>query len=257
MARPAAGAAAKRPAAKAKAAAAKVAAARKPPQAAAAGAAAQAAKRLTFTSHGTKEEPCYHLKDVFHESPGQRGKTVEKAIARSFTGKQLPAPTGSEHWRSWEEKQPMDGRALIPKAKEIIAYLRARRECKDDWHINADPKLGFHTKNVNVTGESGGHGEHQDKEEYGRLLVLFFAGNSSWNTIRVGGKRSKDVRYILCRSGDCLVFEGQTFHAVKSILPMSSPFKNAKDWLHNRRISVLLRQYQSPTRPARPDWLKK
>lgn len=212
---------------------------------------------FTCTSYGTKVEPCYHFENVFNESEDQRGKMVANAIAGSMqkSGKKLPTPAGKEHWRSWKHGCPASGKALIPKAKELLAYLRAHH--KRDWHVSSDPNLGFDCYHINVTGEEGGHAWHQDGQEYGRLLVLFFVGNASENVICVGGKHSKDERTIIVRSGDSLVFEGQTWHTVRRIFPRSSPFKDKQAWLHNRRMSVLVRQHVSKTKPKRPQYLKK
>jgi hypothetical protein len=212
---------------------------------------------LTFKNCGTKEEPCYHFQNVFNESPDKRGKRVADVILRSFDkhGKKPPKPNGKDHWRSWKPRSPANGNALVPKAKELLAHLK--KKAHGDWHVNWEPHRGFNTNDINVQGSKGGHGWHQDAQAYGSLLFLFVAGNDSDNVIRVRGKKSKDERFIHLRSGDCLVFEGQTWHAVNRIRPNTTPFKGKSSWLHNRRMSVLVRQKPPKSKPKRPHYLKK
>jgi len=212
-------------------------------------------KAPKFTKYGTKEEPCYHFQNVFGEPPDKRGKTVENCIVRSFGTKPLPTPTGAGHWRSWQHSCPASGKALRPKARELLKHLKAH--CRGDQHVGREPDRSFNCHDINVTGEKGGHAWHQDAQSYGRLLFLFVVGNSSENAIRLGGRHSKKEEVIIMRSGDCLVFEGQTWHAVRKIYPETSPFKDKSEWLHNRRMSVLIRQKAPSTYVKRPRYLEK
>jgi len=208
-----------------------------------------------FSKFGTKEEPCYHFANVFDEPPERRGKTVEEYVVKSFGKNPLPTPTGADHWMSWfQEACPANGKALRPKALELLEHLRAH--CRDDWHVDTEPDRDFNCSHINVTGAQG-HGWHQDGQDYGSLLFLFVVGNSSENVICLGGKDSKDEQTIIMQSGDCLVFEGQTWHAVRKIYPETSPFKDESEWLHDRRMSVLVRQKPPRTRVRRPHYLKK
>lgn len=208
-----------------------------------------------FLRYGTEEEPCFLFKNVFDEPPDRRGKTVENIIVRSFGNTPLPTPTGAKHWRSWRNDCPASGKALRPKAAELLNHLRVHS--RGDWHVNTEPDRDFKCRDINVTGEKGGHGWHQDSQDYGSLLFLFVVGNSSKNVIRLGGKDSNDERNIVVCSGDCLVFEGQTWHTVKKIYPKTSPFKGKNEWLHNRRMSVLVRQKAPKTKMTRPHYLEK
>jgi len=207
------------------------------------------------TKFGTKEEPCYHFENVYEEPPHRRGKTVAEAIAWSFGKMPLPTPSGADKLRSWSHSWPANGKALRPKARELLRYLRDH--CRDDWHVDREPDRDFHCGNFSIHGENGSHFWHQDHGVYGRLLFLFVAGNSSENVIRLRGKHSKDEKVIIMQSGDCLVFEGQTWHAVRKIYPKTSPFTDKSEWLHNRRLSVLVRQNAPKVQMRRPHYLKK
>merc|ERR1712226_79066 len=144
----------------------------------------------------------------------------------------------------------------VPMAKKMLEHLKKKYPKIPHFHKESGRK--FNTRNINVAGPKGhGQGWHQDSEGYGRLVFVFVAGNTSENSFRLGGKKSKDEKTRECRSGDCMVFEGQTWHSVKKIKPGTSPFKNKKGWLGSRRMSVLLRQVKPKKVPGKPGFLKK
>lgn len=209
-----------------------------------------------FESYGTKKEPCFVFRNVFKEAEGKHGTAVKDIMKASFKkkGKALPHPTGSQRWASWKNGGKIHGKGLVPKAKQLLEYLRKLN--KGHWHVNTPPACGFQCKDVNITGPKGGHPPHQDAQKYGRLLLLFTTGNTSVNTIRLGGKKGKE-KEIQFKSGDCLVFEGQTWHSVKKIHAGTSPFKHKKHWMLNRRMSVLVRQHLPKKPPQRPYFLLK
>jgi hypothetical protein len=210
-----------------------------------------------FPNLGTKMEPCYVFRNVFKEAKGERGKKMKEIMKASFkkNGKPMPKPTGKKHWKSWENGQPANGKGLIPKTKQLLAYLKKHRS--GDRHVGTPPGQGFWCKSINITGADGDHGWHQDSQDYGRLLFLFVAGNTGKNILRFGGKKSKKERSFTLNSGDCLVFEGQTWHTLKKIYKMTSPWKDKHAWLYNRRMSVLVRQCAPKKAPSRPHFLKK
>jgi hypothetical protein len=87
-------------------------------------------------------------------------------------------------------------------------------------------------------------------------VFIWAAGNDSESVFRFGGKMGKTEKTIIVHSGDCVVFEGQTWHTVRRCKPNTSPLRNSS-WLHNRRLSVLVRQNGPKTKPKRPSFLKK
>jgi len=179
-----------------------------------------------FESHGTTVEPCYVFRNVYNEKSGEQGQIVKNIIKASFVkrGKKLPEPTGNARWASWEHGCPANGNGLVPKTKELLQWLRYHR--KGDWHVDSQPDRSFYCGNMNVTAAGGGQGWHQDREDYGSLVTIWAAGNDSESVIRFGGKKSKDEKKIIMHSGDCMVFEGQTWHTVLACKPHTGPFKN-------------------------------
>merc|ERR1711924_581900 len=97
-----------------------------------------------------------------------------------------------------------------------------------------------------------------DAQAYGNLVFVWVAGNTCESCIRLGGWKSKDENTIILYSGDCMVFEGQTWHTVRACFPLTSPFHDGA-WLPNRRLSVLVRQRNARARhvPKKPWFLKK
>lgn len=203
---------------------------------------------------GTRDEPVYVFRDVFKD----KGKKIKNIMVECFKkkGAKLPKPSGKEHWRSWKSGVYLQPEKLRSKAKELLRYLRKHHLYKHDRHMCHEPHRGFNAKDINISQQSG-QGWHQDAQDYGRLLFLFVAGNTSKNVIRLGGWNSTHMMEIMLKSGDCAVFEGQTWHKVDGILENTSPFKDKSDWLCNRRISILVRQKGANKPLKRLPWLKK
>lgn len=208
---------------------------------------------------GTQQEPLFVFRNVHKEKPEERGQIVAQHLIRSFreNNVRLPQPTGNTRWASYTPpRTPVSGRALVQTAQQILKYLRANHG--GDKHINSEPNRGFYCGNVNVTSRGGGQGWHQDAEAYGSLVIIFAAGNDSQSEFKFGGWNGKDTKKVTVHSGDAIVFEGQTCHTVKECTPGTSPFKNDKShWLHDRRLSVLIRQDNPKRGPTRPGYLKK
>jgi len=203
-------------------------------------------------------EPVYIFRNVHNELPGERGQRVKNIIKASFLKHKckLPEPTGNTRWCSWSPRRsPANGNELIGKTKELFQYLR--NNFGGDWHVNWEPKRGFYCGNMNVTADGGGQGWHQDVEGYGCLVAIYAAGNDSESVFRFGGKTSNHTKTVIVHSGDCIVFEGQTWHTVRACKPYTSPFKNKNSWLRNRRLSVLVRQTNPKNKPSKPHFLKK
>lgn len=180
-------------------------------------------------------------------------------ITASFkkNGKALPTPAGNDRWVSWRNGHPANGNGLVEATREMLEWLRRHRG--HDLHVNTEPRRKLSGWDINVTANGGDHGWHQDAQNYGNLVFVWVAGNTCESRISLGGKKSKDEKIIILYSGDVMAFEGQTWHTVRACMPHTSPFKNSRDWLHNRRLSVLVRQQDAHAnnKPKRPPFLKK
>merc|ERR1711876_37676 len=89
-----------------------------------------------------------------------------------------------------------------------------------------------------------------DNESYGRLVFVFCAGLSCMSSVWLGSKEHpskssrlfpKKTKTVTMKSGDCMIFEGQTPNKVHELIPGTSPFPQG-DWLEKRRMSILVRQ---------------
>merc|ERR1711972_1228959 len=76
-------------------------------------------------------------------------------------------------------------------------------------------------------------------------MGTFWLGGHPVPNANRGSTRDKLARQGLRKlelkmgSGDCMVFEGKTWHQVKACIPNSSPLDG---WLQNRRLSIIVRQ---------------
>jgi len=212
-----------------------------------------------FECYGSQLEPCYVFRNVFGEREGEEGTKLVGIITASFkkNGKALPTPAGDDRWASWRNQHPANGNGLVEATREMLQWLRRHR--RHDLHVNTEPGRGFNTWDINVTANGGGQPWHQDAQNYGNIVFVWAAGNTCESTVRLGGKKSKDEKTIILYSGDVMAFEGQTWHTVRACVPHTSPFKIPKDWLHNRRLSVLVRQRDAHTKnkTQRPRFLNK
>merc|ERR1712113_93028 len=152
----------------------------------------------------------------------------------------------------WSNEAGLNMTRLIPMVREIRTELR---KVGNEEHITRNQPRGFYCQQVLVYGEQNSMGWHQDvNTRYGCLNFIFNVGLACKFGIRTGGEHGKESSMAL-RSGDIIVFEGQTWHTVQQCLPDTSPF--GKDgWLHNRRLSVPIRQNKCCPEPTLPKFLE-
>lgn len=189
-----------------------------------------------IVSFGTREEPVFLAADrgLFND----RGRTVAKMFLESLKRKQIarPDPIGDQTWRSWKHGDRVRVPALEPMADRILAeFLRVKH--RDSKHVMT-PDRGYECKDVNVYSRGGNIGKHQDAQPYGSLVFVFCAGLACQSSVWLKSGERKDLEM---RSGDCMIFEGKTWHQVHNCIPNTSPFE-AHEWLGDRRLSILIRQ---------------
>lgn len=190
---------------------------------------------MTIESIGTVTEICCIVRDPFHDA----GRTVEQAFLQCLRKQRIsrPEPRGDYVWKSWAHGDRVRVTSLEPMADRILKQLRATHS--DSWHVMT-PDRGWLSKDCNVYSNGGNKGKHQDAQPYGSLVFVFAAGLACNSSIWLGDRDGvrKDVRL---NSGDCMVFEGKTWHKVHNCIPNTSPFQKG-EWLGDRRLSVLTRQ---------------
>jgi len=184
---------------------------------------------------GTREHPVFLARDIFKDM----GLTIMMMLLQCFREKRKrrPEPVGRAAWRSWNEGDYLRVYALIPWADFILAELR--RRYPHVKHIMTKDR-GYQCKDVNVYSEGGSIIKHQDSQKWDSLVFIFCAGLSCNSFVWLHGWNG-DKKRVRVNSGDCMIFEGQTPHAVTDCIPGTSPF-NEGEWLANRRISILIRQ---------------
>merc|ERR1712072_663751 len=188
----------------------------------------------TIVSYGTQEEPVFVAPDRILFNDG--GRTIVTRFLQSLKGVSRPNPTGSETWRSWQNGDRVRVPALEPMADSILErFLRVMYAAT--WHIMT-PDRGYVTKDVNVYSKGGNIGRHRDAQPYGSLVFVFCAGLAYKSSVWLKSGIRKE---IVMNSGDCMIFEGKTWHQVHECIPNSSPFEKG-EWLADRRLSILVRQ---------------
>lgn len=192
-------------------------------------------------SYGTQQEPVFLVPDrgLFNDN----GRTIMNMFLAAVRkqGVRRPDPTGDVRWRSWKRHPEGCGdrvrvRALEPMADRILADC-LRVHFADTRHVMTRDR-GYQSKDCNVYAQGGSAGRHQDAQPYGSLVFVFCAGLSCHSTVWL---KDGTCRHLDVRSGDCMIFEGKTWHAVSDCIPDTSPFA-AGEWLAHRRLSILVRQ---------------
>merc|ERR1719491_1939872 len=193
------------------------------------------AKTLAIVSYGTRKEPVFLVRD--RSSFNDRGRTIKTKFCESLRRKgiSIPEPTGSTTWKSWGHGDRVTVRELEPMADRILAELRVKHS--DAWHVMT-PGRGYDSKDANVYSKGGSKGKHQDSQPYGSLVFVFCAGLSCRSSVWFKNGVRKE---LTMQSGDCMIFEGKTWHQVHECIPNSSPFAKG-EWLADRRLSILVRQ---------------
>lgn len=193
---------------------------------------------------GTSKEPVFLVSD--RSLYGDHGATIQNMFLESLHQRQIsrPEPTGNQVWKSWEHGDRVRVHALEAMADFILAnFLRIM--FSDVWHVMT-PDRGFDSKDVNVYSIGGSKGKHQDVQPYGSLVFVFCAGLACKSSVWL---KNGEQRTLEMQSGDCMVFEGKTWHQVHACIPGQSPFGKG-EWLADRRLSILVRQ-----KPPKP-WMK-
>merc|ERR1719511_656372 len=105
-------------------------------------------------------------------------------------------------------------------ADRILAeFLRVQQ--RSSKHVMT-PDRGYECKDVNVYSRGGNIGKHQDAQPYGSLVFVFCAGLACQSSVWLKSGERKDLEM---RSGDCMIFEGKTWHQVHNCIPNTSPFR--------------------------------
>lgn len=194
---------------------------------------------MGIMSLGSHEEPVFLVRDQLLYA--DHGTTVQNLFLESLGQIPKPEPQGSEVWRSWKKAPEGCGdrvrvRALEPMADFILSqFLRVM--FSDVWHVMT-PDRGYDSKDVNVYSVGGDIGWHKDAQPYGSLVFVFCAGLACMSSVSL---KNGEKRHLEMRSGDCMVFEGKTWHTVHRCIQGQSPFGRG-EWLADRRLSILVRQ---------------
>lgn len=204
---------------------------------------------LAIVPMGTSTEPVFLVPDrtLFDD----QGMTIQDLFLKSLRERGIPRPepTGKQVWKSWAKFPEGCGdrvrvRALEPMADFILAQL-LRVGFSDVWHVMT-PDRGYDSKDVNLYSKGGSKGRHQDAQPYGSLVFVFCAGLACKSSVWL---KSGERRDLEMQSGDCMIFEGKSWHQVHECIPGTSPF-GKDEWLADRRLSILVRQ-RPPTRGMR------
>jgi len=190
---------------------------------------------------GNREEPVFLVPDrsLFDD----QGTTIMELFLTSMRqrGIAIPKVVGDAVWSSW--KKPPGGcgdrvsvEGLTCTATFILeTFLRLM--FPKVWHVMT-PDRGYDSKDINVYSKGGSKGRHQDAQPYGSLVFVFCAGLSCKSSVWLKSGKRVDLEM---KSGDCMLFEGKTWHEVHECIPGTSPFKEG-EWLADRRLSILVRQ---------------
>lgn len=189
----------------------------------------------SIVSYGTLEEPVFLAKDraLFKDTGRKIAKLFLERARRA--GVRKPKPSGHDVWSSWKHGDRVRVPTLVPMADRILKKLRAKYS--KTRHVMTKSR-GYATKDVNVYSKGGNKGKHQDAQPYGSLVFVFCSGLACRSSVWLKDGARKD---LTMRSGDCMIFEGKTWHQVHSCIPRTSPFKKG-EWLADRRLSILVRQ---------------
>mmetsp|Transcript_18685 Transcript_18685/g.38095 ORF Transcript_18685/g.38095 Transcript_18685/m.38095 type:complete len:167 (-) Transcript_18685:236-736(-) len=119
------------------------------------------------------------------------------------------------------------------------SLLRELRELHPDVPLLKPRDRGWNDTELLVYNQGGAKvGPHEDAQPKGSLLFIFCAGLASRSVAWPGGREVQ----LLLESGDVMVIEGKTCHAVpESGIARTSPFP-AGTWLGRRRLAILIRQ---------------
>lgn len=210
---------------------------------------------LIIESKGTPTEPCFVVRDPFHD---QGLKVMERF--RYFCKKlgiPEPTPKGDDRWMSWQgsDNKFKTFKLLDDMADRILHEIRETQPATK--HLKTKD-CGRCSGDINVYSKGGGTGPHQDAQQFGRLVFVFCAGNRCKSSVWFGGspvpnsergstrerlakKGYKEIE-IEMQSGDCMVFEGKTWHQVHQCIPHTSPSIMKGSFLENRRLSILVRK---------------
>merc|ERR1712048_1337464 len=211
---------------------------------------------LIIEAKGTISEPCFVVRDPFHD----QGFTIMTYFQQFCEEHHIPkpTPTGDERWMSWKDAHAskfIKFKMLDGKAHHILERLRATHP--ETKHVKTRDR-GYSSEDINVYSKGSGTGPHQDGQEFGRLVFVFCAGNRCKSSVWFGGRPvpNKDRQStrqqlekkgymkidIEMQSGDCMIFEGKTWHQVHQCIPNTSPSFMKGCWLENRRLAILVRK---------------
>lgn len=190
---------------------------------------------------GTDEEPVFLVPDrsLFDD----QGRTIMEEFLVSMRQRSLTIPmvVGREVWRSWKKPPEGCGDSVrvdrLTHTADFILETFLRTMFSYVWHVMTADR-GYESKDINVYSKGGSKGRHQDVQPYGSLVFVFCAGLACKSSVWL---KNGERRELEMKSGDCMIFEGKTWHEVHECIPGTSPFKK-DEWLADRRLSILVRQ---------------
>lgn len=203
---------------------------------------------------GTLREICVLVRDPFNDL----GMTIAKYFTDFCREHRIQIPSRKHgRWMSWKEHGGSSFGGFTNLDDMTNRILRVLRSILPDTkHVNNHRKL--YSGDMNIYSDGGNAGPHQDYQSYGRLVFVFCTGLACHSSVWLGGEPVPDKdraasaewlnkqgfieKHIEMRSGDCLIFEGKTWHQVRECIPGTSPPVLKGGLFEDRRLSILVRQ---------------
>jgi len=201
---------------------------------------------LCIESYGTRDEPLFVARNV----DGERGEIFQQLALADLqaAGMQRPEPhkrgerqavvvemfrrRGTKHpWRTGLRMEDLNTIAdrLLEELSEFCPGVQLLESRGRGWN---DTEVVVYNHGAVV-------GRHRDAQPKGSLLFIFCAGLASHSAAWPDGGSEVQLRL---ESGDVMVLDGHTEHAVpESGIAGTSPFP-AGSWLGQRRMAILVRQ---------------
>lgn len=201
---------------------------------------------------GTRREICVLVRDPFNDL----GVTIATLFTEFCRKHRIQIPWKRGRWMSWKHAGSsfIEFTSLDDMTNRISRVLR--KMLPDTRHVSNH--RGLCSKDMNIYTVGGNTGPHQDAQSYGRFVFVFCTGLACHTSVWLGGKpvpekdrnASKEwlnkqgfiEKQIKMRSGDCLIFEGKTWHQVRECIPGTSPPVLKGGLFEDRRLSILVRQ---------------
>lgn len=192
---------------------------------------------MRLEDHGTLNDPVFCIRNV----DGRQGAYLKDEICRAMarSGLAMPSPDGRRKTRKRIARSDgLRAPSIESFTDRLLERLRALSPACPLLVAEGVPGERWENTEVVVrTPRDKPIKRHRDRGSKGHLLFIYNLGLTSENTVWPDGKEAA----LELESGDLVVFNGVTDHAVSGAIEGTSPFPD-DPWIGNRRAGVLVRQ---------------